>query len=275
MRFRAEEGRAGTDRGSAAKFPRSCADAVRFQMQRVPSHERDRNGEGMRRPLAALAATGIVLALAGCAGTPVAFGSGTSASSTPAPSSSTAAATTSSAPPPAPIPPPVVYQGNGDTTLAITKPAGTTSVVVTVTGNAPGHYLGVRALDGKQDHLVDANGPYSGSTLLDADGGTTTKLFVRAVVPWTITLSDPRTAPVFTQAYQGTGDTVLTYEGSGGTATINGGVSGSPFVLKMFSGGQGRAIATGTGPYSGTVRWPSGTSLIAVKATGQWTVSVG
>ena len=238
----------------------------------------------MRRALVVAGGTAL-LALAGCASTvvtPAASTGRVSDTQSSSPSASTggstdlATATTSTVPAASvPIAPPVTYSGTGSTTLAITKPAGTTAVVVTVKGNAPGHYLGVRALDGTQAHLVDADGPYSGSTLLDADGGTTTRLFVRAVVPWTITLSDPRSAPVFSTSYTGSGDTVMVCTGSAGTAAITAGTQGTRLRIRVYGPDKFmHSIVDTTGPYDNLERWPGGTSLVAVVATGQWSIAV-
>lgn len=227
----------------------------------------------------ALSAAG-ALAVAGCGP------SGGSSSSAGAQASSTASSSSSSAPsavtvaspiPPstAPIAPPTVFTGVGSATVPITKPAGTTAVIATITGNPYSHHLGVRALDGAREYLVESDAPYSGSTLLDGDGGTTTKLFVHAYGPWSITLSDPRTAPVFDHAYSGTGDTVLVYEGNGGTATVSGGTQGSTMQIRAYSGGRPAGyILSAPAPYNGQLHWSSGTAVISVRATGAWSISI-
>lgn len=230
----------------------------------------------MRRALLALSAVG-ALAAAGCSAN-----AGTSSSS----EAQSPSRTTSSAPsavsvaspssaPVVPIAPPTVFTGVGSATVPITKPAGTTAVIATITGNQYSHHLGVRALDGAQQHLVESDVPYSGSTLLDGDGGTTTKLFVHAYGPWSITLSDPRTAPVFDHAYNGTGDTVLVYAGKGGTATFSGGAQGTNVQIRAYSGGRpGSYVLSVPGPYNGQLHWPAGTAVITVRATGPWSIAV-
>ena len=218
-----------------------------------------------------------VLTLAACStgGGPAA--STSAAQSAPSSSSAPSAVSVASPIPPsaAPIAPPTVFSGVGSATVAITKPAGTTAVIATITGNQYSHHLGVRALDGSQQHLVESDYPYTGSTLLDGDGGNTTKLFVHAYGPWSITLSDPRTAPVFDHAYNGSGDTVLVYQGKGGTATVSGGAQGTTFQVRSYSAGRpGGYLVTSTSAYSGQINWPSGTAVIAVRATGAWSISI-
>lgn len=230
----------------------------------------------MRRALLALSAAG-ALAAAGCsanAGTSTGTEAQTPSGST---SSSPSAVSVASPVPPsaAPIAPPTVFTGSGSATVAITKPAGTTAVIATITGNQYSHHLGVRALDGSQQHLVESDVPYSGSTLLDGDGGTTTKLYVHAYGPWSITLSDPRTAPVFDHAYNGTGDTVLVYEGKGGTATVSGGAQGTNLQIRAYSSGRpGGYLLSAPAPYNGQIPWPAGTAVITVRASGTWSIAV-
>ena len=224
----------------------------------------------------ALSAAG-VLAVAGCG--PSGGSSSSSEAQSPSKSSSSAPSAVSVASPippsAAPIAAPTVFTGSGSATVPITKPAGTTAVIATITGNQYSHHLGVRALDGTQQHLVESDIPYSGSTLLDGDGGTTTKLFVHAYGPWSITLSDPRTAPVFDHAYNGTGDTVLVYEGKGGTATVSGGTQGSTLQIRAYSGGRPAGyILSAPAPYNGQLHWSGGTVLITVRTIGAWSISI-
>jgi hypothetical protein len=232
----------------------------------------------MRRALLALSAAGM-LAATGCGGGsgPSAAAAGTNTSSESSSSSATASlpAATTSVAPPVPIAPPTVFSGVGSATVPITKPAGTTTVVATITGNQYSHHLGVRGLDGSQDNLVQTDAPYSGSTVLDGDGGSTTRLFVHAYGPWSITLSDPRSAPVFGHAYSGSGDTVLVYQGKGGTATVTGGAAGADLQIRAYSGGRGASyILNAPAPYNGQLHWAGGTVLIAVRTTGPWTISI-
>lgn len=170
-----------------------------------------------------------------------------------------------------PIAPPTVYSGSGSAVVSITKPAGATVVVATITGNQAGKHFDVRALDGCNFQLVATTAPYSGSTVLDPLGTNTTQLRVHSVGPWTITLSDARSAPVFTAGYSGSGDAVLLDRGRGRVATLN--ITGSgPFRLKMYGAGRTYRPITETGPWNGTVPWPDGVALVAVQASGAWSI---
>jgi hypothetical protein len=213
-----------------------------------------------------------------------------SASETPAaaPTTATSAAPSSTPartsaqeyvlPPPAPeappIPEPTVYRGAGDGVLTISKPAGTTAVIATVVGNAEARNFDVRAIDGAQDHLVTTTSPYTGSTLLDADGTTTRQLRVHAVGAWMITLTDPRSAPVFSLSYGGTGDAVVLHSGTGGQAVINAANAGTVLLVRTYSAGQVNDIVKQTGPWSGIVPWPAGPSIVVVRAVGPWSITV-
>lgn len=88
-------------------------------------------------------------------------------------------------------------------------------MLATITGNDAGRYFGVKGLDGDHDSLVNTTDPYNGTTLLDGNVGGTTQLQVTATGPWSITLSDPRSAPSFGKGtpYAGSGDAVLIYQG--------------------------------------------------------------
>lgn len=199
--------------------------------------------------------------------TPVSTLATTTSSSKAGPTSAT-----KSMPPPPPIASPTWFSGSGDAIVPITKPAGSTAVIATITGNQYGKHFDVRALDGYQTQLVATTAPYHGSTLLDPLGTTTTQLRVHAIGPWTITLSDARSAPIFTAGYRGSGDVVLLDESRGRTATISVGGSG-PFRISMYGNGRAYRPIIETGPWSGTVAWPTGVGLVAVQATGPWTIS--
>jgi hypothetical protein len=160
-------------------------------------------------------------------------------------------------------------------TVPITKPAGATIVVATITGGAAGYFFGVSGVDGSKEVLVGTKGVYRGVTLLDEDGGKTTALHVFSRGPWTITLSDPRSAPLFTGSFSGSGDTVGVYQGNGGTATVTGGIAGDLFRITAY--GAGRLVGTlfsSTDGASHPVHWPGGVALIKVRAVGPWAISI-
>jgi hypothetical protein len=218
-----------------------------------------------------------VAALGGCGvlGTPTAALPAAATTSAPARPSPTTPAPVppSSAPAPAPVAPPTVFSGSGDAVVPVSKPAGATTVIATITGNADGKNFDVRALDGEQDRLVTTTAPYRGSTVLDPLGGATSQLRVHASGPWSITLSDPRSAPVFTDGFSGTGDEVLVHDGAGGAAGMQAG-DGGTFAVRLYSDGRETDLIRATAPWTGQVRWPEGLELVAVTAIGPWSISI-
>lgn len=198
-------------------------------------------------------------------------------SSSAAASSAAAAASASAAAEAARISDPTVFTGSGDSVVAITKPARATVVLATITGNDASSYFGVKAVDGDQDTLVNTTEPYTGTTLMDARVGGTTQLQVTATGPWSITLSDPRSAPTLSQGspYAGTGDAVIIYQGSRGIASITGNAGGSYFGVKVYSSSSsGGAVVNTTDPYTGSVPWPVGPAIVVVTSEDDWTISV-
>lgn len=213
------------------------------------------SGSGAKTPAGA--------ALAGSAGGP---------HQATAPTSEAAPTTTA-----APIPAPSVYTGTGDDVLSITKPASDGPVVATIKGNAGGvNNFAVQGMDGDKDLLVNTTDPYSGSTLMDIQGGTTTQLQVTATGPWSITLSDPRSAPALNPgANSGTGDTVLVYRGGTSKAAITGGTGVSNFAVIEYNDSGENLMVNETNPYQGTVPLAAGPAIVAVTATGPWSMAVG
>jgi hypothetical protein len=182
--------------------------------------------------------------------------------------------------PPVPQPPPVaeptVFTGTGDTVVAITKPGGAPgTVLATITGNDAGPHFAVHGVDGDQDLLVNTTDPYSGTVLLDADAGGTTQLQVSASGPWSITLSDPLTAPRLAMgANTGTGDAVFVYEGPRGIAQIDGNAGGRHFGVIALTGDANDLLVNTTDPYSGSVPMPPGPGFVTVSAEGNWSIVV-
>lgn len=200
----------------------------------------------------------------------------TSTSASSAAPSSTAASPTPAPVTPAPIPAPVVFKGNGDDVVSITKPTGAKAVIATITGGAGGSNFAVKGVDGDKDLLVNTIGQYSGSDLMDAQGGDTTQLQVTATGPWSITLSHPRSAPPLNSGpNSGTGDTVLLYQGGSGKATIDGPTVQDNFVVQEYSGNGNDLLVNEIGAYHGTVPLHGGPALVAVKAGGKWSITVG
>lgn len=173
--------------------------------------------------------------------------------------------------------PPRVYKGRGDSVIKIEKPDPDQPVTaVTVTGNASSSYFGVKAVDGDRDSFVNTTEPYAGTTLMDADGGNTTEIQVTASGSWSVTLSDLKTMPSFSDgpAHTGKGDAVLVYRGAAGIGTINGNRGGDYFGVKYYGSDTSDSLVNTTDPYAGSVPWPAGVAIVVVTATGPWSIAV-
>jgi hypothetical protein len=168
---------------------------------------------------------------------------------------------------------PTEFSGTGDDVVSITKPPGTTVAVATITADGRSNFV-VKGLDGDQDLLVNTIGAYSGSILMDADGGGTTQLQVTASGPWTISLSNPRFAPALNEGpNSGTGDAVLLYQGGRGVAAISG-QSESNFVVQEYSSSGYDLLVNEIGAYQGTVPLAAGPAFVQIKSEGSWSIEV-
>lgn len=227
-------------------------------------------------PILGLIVLLVLIAASACAA------SGSSSSSSEAAGSSTdsssdismattteAAPTTTEAPPP--IATPVTYNGSGDDVLSIQKPDAGPAVLAAFTYRGRGNFI-VIPMGGSGMSLVNTIGAYSGTRLLDADGGNTTQLQIKASGPWTVTLSDIRSAPELTSAGQtGNGDSVLIYRGIQAAATITSNGTGN-FIVQEY--GSGMSVVNEIGHYQGTVPISAGPELVVVTADGPWSIAI-
>jgi hypothetical protein len=83
-----------------------------------------------------------------------------------------------------------------------------------------------------------------------------------------------RSAPTFTIGYRGTGDAVLLHEGAGGSGLVQAEGAGHSFTVRTYRAGRAAAVVDETGPWSGSVRWPSGAAIVTVRAVGPWSITV-
>lgn len=171
---------------------------------------------------------------------------------------------------------PTVFTGSGDSVVAISKPGGGDgTVIATITGNDARRHFAVQGLDGDQDLLVNTTDPYSGSVLMDAELGGTTQLQVSASGPWSITLSDPLTAPELkTGANSGSGDQVFIWRGRAGIAQIDGNAGARHFGVIALTGTGNKLLVNTTDPYSGSVPMPAGPGFLTVSADSDWSITI-
>ena len=173
---------------------------------------------------------------------------------------------------------PVVRTGDGDAVLPVLKPGGAGSrVLVTITGNEAGEPFVVRGADGENAVLVDTTEAYAGIVLLDGASGGTTQLEVTATGPWSITFSDVRSAPVLKSGVNtGAGDQVFRYEKGvlRGLLQVQGNATSQRFQVLAYGADDLDLLINTLQPYNGQVRVRPASALVAVRAQGEWSISL-
>ncbi len=169
----------------------------------------------------------------------------------------------------------VEKSGSGDSIVAV--PEGITAALVTATHTGSRNFV-IKSLDANNemsDLLVNEIGPYSGTVDFGVTGWSDapSTLQITADGPWTVTLSPVGSAPAPGTDLSGKGDRVLRYEGDAGIATVNH-VGESNFVIHFTDGTSPDLLVNEIGAYSGMIPIKSGPALIAVKADGDWTITV-
>jgi hypothetical protein len=181
-------------------------------------------------------------------------------------------------PEPAPeIPADIVYSGVGDSILAIELPDGPGQVAVATLTHDGSSNFAIFSLDdnlAQQDLIVNTIGSYQGTVLFNAGfGGDPSSLEITADGNWTVTMKSVLSLRQFTGAsITGAGDDVVLYFGKAAPATIT--HDGSSNFAVWLYGDSTELVVNEIGPYTGTVRWIAGPSVVAVTADGNWGVTV-
>jgi hypothetical protein len=194
-------------------------------------------------------------------------------STTRRPTSTTTTTTTTTTPPPQAA----IYDGSGDDVIQITKP-GQAALLHSVY-NSGGNFI-VKGLDAGQQQtalFVNVIGGYEGTVPLDFTDTETVFLEVKASGPWHFEVRPLSSMPTFAGTGAGSGDDVVQYTGKTGIAQID--YSGdSNFVVKEYSTSTNRVnlMVNEIGAYSGRVpiTGGSGTNVLEIKASGNWTITV-
>lgn len=168
-----------------------------------------------------------------------------------------------------------VYSGNGDDVITIAPMDY--AYAIYIEGNSAGRHFSVTSYDKNNNYLdllVNTSAPYSG-TVLDPTL-TTTTLEINATGAWTITFVPLNQYPVATsgQTVHGTGDEVFLFDGTSTTAHITGNAAGRHFSVWAYSPSESDLVVNTSNSYSGTVKLPSNTTIIEVKATGAWSIDM-
>ena len=175
-------------------------------------------------------------------------------------------------------PDPVVYTGTGDDVIQIDPPDGT--YVFHISGNDEGRHFSVTAYDNYADYLallVNTSDPYIGTTYDNTQSAAI--LEIKATGDWTIELISIFTtdALISGNTISGEGDAVLQVFQPVLTADVAGNEAGRHFAIKSYgtSGEYLDLLVNATDPYEGTVMLGLEASILAITATGPWSVTAG
>lgn len=222
------------------------------------------------------------------------------AGTTPTPEPTTVETQEPEAPP---VPADVVHEGVGSAVLPIQPIDGLDQPIIVLVSateaEVPLEVWSLGSAGQRLEKLVDALGPYDGTVAFDAvppptaapDAGTDSgssddvtpgdqtsgdvSLEIITEGAWTVTIRSIEALETFgdqTSGTSGTSDTVLRYDGPGGIATIGYTGTGS-FSVRRYAENTEVLLNT-IGAYEGSVNWPSGASLVTVRAAGPWTITV-
>ncbi|WP_430646940.1 DUF4190 domain-containing protein [Agromyces sp. GXS1127] len=173
--------------------------------------------------------------------------------------------------------------GTGDDVVAI--PDGVAGGIVTATFDGDGGAaFTLTLLDASNqpsgDPLVDATDDYEGTTAWGvADASSARSVQVTASGSWTLSIEQMSAASELPNAANGEDDTVYLYGRGAATlaATHTGDDAEDPFVVAQQSQQAfgGAALIDVTGAYDGSVPLAAGPSVVVVRSTEDWTLSVG
>ena len=127
------------------------------------------------------------------------------------------------------------------------------------------------AIDGETSLVGVPEGPYAGEQLIRTPLADVTGLKVTATGVWEIELVSPDDVPHVGDEFSGSADSVLWYDGLGGTATVTRTGNG-PFWLLAADGRY--LVPSAFGDFTGAEQWPAGPILFEVHGRGDWSVTI-
>jgi hypothetical protein len=166
-----------------------------------------------------------------------------------------------------------VLTGFGDAVVELTSTASWPAAVH-ITGNTASQYFAVQSLP-DQKTLVVTTRPYDGVRPLDWHGEESTGFEIRATGPWRIETLPMSAIPTFTDSFNGNGNMVVHFTGTGSLVEITGNHKGLHFQVRALSayGAQHRLVDT-TSPYAGFCQISRGPQLFEIQAAGPWTITI-
>ena len=166
-----------------------------------------------------------------------------------------------------------VLTGFGDAVVELTSTASW-QAAVHITGNTASQYFAVQTLPDRET-LVVTTRPYDGVRPLDWDSEESTGFEIRATGPWRIETLPMSAIPTFTNSFNGKGNMVVHFTGTGSLVEITGNNKGLHFQVRALSshGAQHRLVDT-TSPYAGSCQISQGPQLFEIQAAGPWTITI-
>jgi hypothetical protein len=166
-----------------------------------------------------------------------------------------------------------VLTGFGDAVVELTSTASW-QAAVHITGNTASQYFAVQTLPDRET-LVVTTRPYDGVRPLDWDSEESTGFEIRATGPWRIETLPMSAIPTFTNSFNGKGNMVVHFTGTGSLVEITGNNKGLHFQVRVLSsyGAQHRLVDT-TSPYAGSCQISQGPQLFEIQAAGPWTITI-
>lgn len=181
-------------------------------------------------------------------------------------------------PTPEPTATPAIFSGSGDSIVDVSKPE--LPMIAVIQGNEGSNHFAVATLDTNNeqiDLLVNTIDPYLGVIPIDFQTGElTARLEIKATGGWRIDLLPLTSAEKLSVPGQfiGSNDNVLILEGSPpDVATITGNSVAHHFAVTGY-GDYSDILVNTIEPYQGQVILKPDTVVLAIKATGEWTIAV-
>jgi von Willebrand factor type A domain len=166
-----------------------------------------------------------------------------------------------------------VLTGSGDGEIELIKTA-LGPAVVHISGNSDSQYFAVRTL-GTNNVLVMTMEPFEGARPLDWDGDESSGFKIWATGPWRIEMLPLSAIPTFTDSFNGNGNMVVHYTGTGSRVRITGNNEGQHLeVWALSTYGPYRRLVDTNQPCAEEYQISQGRQIFEVQATGSWTITI-
>ncbi|MFH1186387.1 MAG: hypothetical protein V1755_15360 [Chloroflexota bacterium] len=190
----------------------------------------------------------------------------------------TPSATATPSPTPTQPPEPILRTGTGDSVFHPQKWIGPAVVRITYDGRGP-FLVWTQNENGKRElMLANSLGAYHGSSLIDFQGPQRTlRIEVRTAEAWHIELLPLSAArrEHIPGAIRGTGDEVVLLDGSQAPDLLTADASTAWGNFSVWAyGNPSHLVINAVAPYTGALPLPPGTTALAVKAIGPWSLQL-